>query len=220
MKQAAILFDLDGTLIDSGADLAAAVNAMRASFGLPPLETRVVEGFTGDGILQLIRRSIRDGGVDEQEAVGRMRQHYLANLAVRTKVYPGVLAGLQKLREAGWTKLGVVTNKPHDAALEVLEKLGLRRFFSAVAGGGEVPLKPAPDGCLALLRQFGATPGESIMLGDHYTDLAAAKGAGMRAVYAGWGMGEIRGEPYEYRAADFTDFVDYVERTTIETEKG
>jgi phosphoglycolate phosphatase len=207
----AILFDLDGTLIDSSGDLTTAVNRMRASFGIGPLPEATVRRCVGDGVAMLVRRALADAPspVDEAEAIARMRKFYLANLAADTRLYPGVTAGLAALRDAG-VQLGVVTNKPEDAALAVLKLLKVDGFFAGVVGAGVLPLKPAPDGCRELLRRFGVAPAEAVMLGDHHTDLDAAAAAGIRAVLAGWGIGRADEAPYEYCAADFADFVRYI----------
>ena len=125
-----IAFDLDGTLIDSRLDLAGAVNQMRGSMGLEPLSAERIVGFVGNGVANLVRRSIADSEVDFDEALRRMKAFYADHLIDTTTLYPGVASGVRALRLDG-VKLAVVTNKPAAATARILSGL---RGLSAQTG--------------------------------------------------------------------------------------
>lgn len=199
-----VLFDLDGTLINSLADIAAAVNHMRDALKLPPHSEEAVREFVGDGIEQLVTRATAGSGADYDQALRLVKDYYFSHLMVHTSLYPGVAEGLQKLREADF-RLGVVTNKPENAAHDVLKMFHIDHLFAGVAGGGGAyPLKPSPAGCLGLLERLSCDAATSYMVGDHFTDLAAGAGAGMTTVLAEWGFGDPQGERIDLRFKDFT----------------
>ena len=173
-----IVFDLDGTLIDSRRDLAGAVNHMRGSMGLEPISTERIVTFVGNGVANLVRRSVADADVDFDEALRRMKRYYAEHLVETTSLYPGVASGLAELGRAGIT-LAVLSNKPTDASCRILKELGVGdRFAEIIGGDGDFPLKPEPDALLALMRKFDCRPEQCWMFGDHYTDLEAARRAG------------------------------------------
>ena len=211
-----ILFDLDGTLVDSLPDIALAVNRMRESFALSPLPETVVSGLIGSGIETLVRRATEGEKVDPEAALQRTRDFYRAHPVELSRAYPGVPEGLRRLRACGF-RLGVVTNKPRDIAEAVLRELDLMAALEAVVGDdGLHVLKPAPDGCLQLLRQWKAVPEKSWMVGDHWTDLEAGRQAGMRRALARWGFGDPREEKWDFAAVDFTTLAEYLEQTLQE----
>lgn len=210
MTKCAVLFDLDGTLIDSRLDLAAAVNFMRTGFQMEPLAAERVVKFVGNGIEMLVRRAVADSSVDVAEAIRRVRKFYGDHLVDTTALYPGVTAGLARLQAAG-IPLGVITNKPECAATRILETLHVCRYFTKIIGGdGAFPLKPEPDALLHLADEFGTPPARTLMVGDHYTDLEAARRAGCPAIFAEWGFGEIREETPAMRAPDFDRMTELV----------
>ena len=140
-----IVFDLDGTLIDSRHDLAGAVNHMRGSMGLEPLATERIVRFVGNGVANLVRRAIADSDVDFEEALRRMKRYYAGHLVETTALYPGVSRGLAELREAG-IQLAVLSNKPTDASRRILDCLGVGGCFADIIGGvlssllGKIPV--------------------------------------------------------------------------------
>ena len=202
-----IVFDLDGTLIDSRHDLAGAVNYMRGSMGLEPLSAERVVSFVGNGIINLVRRSVADAEVDFDEALRRMKRYYADHLVDTTCLYPGVSAGLKELKESGIT-LAVLSNKPTAASAKILDRLGVAGFFSDISGGdGNSPLKPEPDALLALLAKYGFDASSCWMFGDHYTDLEAARRAGFRRALARYGFGDPREEKFDFEVDSFGEFV-------------
>ena len=202
-----IVFDLDGTLIDSRHDLAGAVNYMRGSMGLEPLSAERVVSFVGNGIINLVRRSVADAEVDFDEALRRMKRYYADHLVDTTCLYPGVSAGLKELKESGIT-LAVLSNKPTAASAKILDWLGVAGFFSDIIGGdGNYPLKPEPDALLALQAKYGFDASSCWMFGDHYTDLEAARRAGFRRALARYGFGDPREEKFDFEVDSFGEFV-------------
>lgn len=185
-----LVFDLDGTLVDSAPDLADAVNALMAARGLPPFTEAEVAAMVGDGVGVLLKRVFAArGGEPDASAQADYMAHYAAHVADRTTAYPGIADLLAQARAAGWS-LAVCTNKPHALALAVLDATGLAGPFAAVGGGDSFPTrKPDPAHLLATLAQAGADPGRAVMVGDHVNDVRAAHGAGLPCIHAGWGYG-------------------------------
>jgi phosphoglycolate phosphatase len=186
-----LLFDLDGTLVDSVPDLAAALNVMLAARGFAPFAEPEVGAMVGDGVGVLIQRAFAArGATPDVAAVADYTARYAAHVADATRPYPGTHAALAQLAAGGWT-LAVATNKPERLAHAVLEATGLDRFFASVGGGDSFPVrKPDPGHLLATLAAVGATPARALMVGDHRNDIAAAHGAGMGCIFAAWGYGE------------------------------
>lgn len=202
-----IVFDLDGTLIDSRHDLAGAVNYMRGSMGLEPLSAERVVSFVGNGIINLVRRSVADAEVDFDEALRRMKRYYADHLVDTTCLYPEVSAGLKELKEAGIT-LAILSNKPTDASRKILERLNVSQYLSEIIGGdSSYPLKPEPDALLALQAKYGFDAASCWMFGDHYTDLEAARRAGFRRALARYGFGDPREEKFDFEVDSFGEFV-------------
>ena len=201
-----IVFDLDGTLIDSLRDLAAAINATREMFALKPLSIETVTSCVGNGVKVLIQRAFKDAPeVGFDEALARYSRYYAEHLTVHTRLYPGVAEGLKKMHDRG-IKLAVVTNKPSSAAKVILSDLQVADCFDAVCGGDAgVPLKPAPDSLLLFKERFNAR--ECWMVGDHYTDLEAGRRAGFRRAFARYGFGDPREEVPDFTLDKFSDLV-------------
>jgi phosphoglycolate phosphatase len=185
----AIIFDLDGTLIDSLPDIAAAVNHVFYHRGLPALSLAQVKPMIGDGAKVLLSRACAAVGAPVEEAdYAVFETYYTAHSADLTRPYPGIVAALQELQAAGHS-LGVCTNKPQAPALAVLEALGLASYFGAVTGGNSTPYrKPDPRHLAATLDALGSE--DAVMVGDHHNDIAVAAGLGIPAIFAAWGYGE------------------------------
>ena len=206
-----IIFDLDGTLIDSRKDLTKGINLTREYYNLPPLDLDTVCGFIGNGARKLVERSFAGTGVDIEDALPRNKKNYMEHLADETRLYPGVLEGVKKLFAAGW-KMAVITNKPDDAAKALLKKLDVDKYFDEIMGGGcGHPLKPEPNALLHFAEKWNADPAKSWMVGDHYTDLEAGKRAGMLRCWASYGFGDPRGLECEFEAKSFAEFVNAVQ---------
>src|SRR5690242_6943562 len=188
MKKAALLFDLDGTLVDSVPDLARILSALVAEYGAARFAPAEVAPMVGDGVAPLVRRGLAARGLppdDNGELVARYLALYEAAPALLTRPYPGVPETLARLRSEGWP-LGIVTNKAERVTRLVLETLGLAPFFPVVVGGDTTPWKkPDRRPLLAALAALGAA--EGIFVGDSENDAAAAHEAGLPCLLLRYG---------------------------------
>jgi phosphoglycolate phosphatase len=190
-----LVFDLDGTLVDSRLDLANSVNATLARCGLSVLEEDRVISFVGDGAEDLLRRALEAAGLSQAEAANRLSQtlgffleHYQEHCLERTVPYPGVVAWLEQNR--GYRK-AVLTNKPLAPALRILEGLGLRSHFELVLGGdGPHPKKPDPGGLGYILSSLNAVATEAALIGDSLQDLRTARAGNCAFVAFLGGLGD------------------------------
>jgi len=187
-----IVFDLDGTLVDSVPDIQAALNWLLARLGRREVTRDEVAGMVGDGVPKLVERGLlATGGLPADGLDGPTADftvHYEANAAALTRPFPGAVRALTALRDAG-SALAVCTNKPAGATAEILGALDLARFFTAVAGGDTVPgvRKPDPRHLMHVLDQLGAAPGDAVMVGDSHNDVNVAKAAGVATVAVTFG---------------------------------
>lgn len=188
--QPCAVFDLDGTLVDSAPDLHAALDRLMALKRLPGFARAEVVAMIGDGVRVLLERAYAARGITlDETGLQHFMTDYEANAAVLTRAFDGIPELLGGLRDAGW-RLAVCTNKPEGAARVLLSGLGLNDHFSALCGGDSFPMrKPDPGHLRATLAAAGAMPEDAVMIGDHRNDIEAARGAGVRAIFAGWGYG-------------------------------
>jgi phosphoglycolate phosphatase len=183
---------LDGTLVDTVPDLAAALNRLMRTRGLPEFSRDQVGAMIGDGVAVLVARAFASHNRQpDAAAVAEMTGDYTAHVAVESKLYPQVLPVLDGMVRQGW-RLAVCTNKPEKAARILLEVLGLLPLFCAVGGGDSFPVrKPDPRHLLETLALTGGQTDAAVMLGDHSNDVAAARGAGILCIFAAWGYGTV-----------------------------
>ncbi len=207
MRESGLFFDLDGTLIDSRADLACAVNLVLAEYNVPPLALATVVSFVGDGLRNLARRSFAALPESEQDrALSLLRRFYSEHEVEATVLYPGVGDGMEALRRAGFV-LAVVTNKPEPDSVHILKALGIYDRFDEIIGADSgFAIKPAPDSILHLTAKYRLDSRRCWMLGDNHTDLGAARAAGVNRAYAAWGFGSLKGETFDAEFASFGDF--------------
>lgn len=190
-----LVFDLDGTLIDSAPDIAAAANALLGELGKAPLELAAIKRMIGDGAPVLLERALAAAGIQEAAAgfMPRFKILYEAASTERTVLYPKVREILEGFRRAD-RRLALCTNKPEAATRLVLRHFGLEALFSAIIGGDTLKeRKPAKEPLLAAIREAGGGDdlGRAVMVGDSYTDLATAKAAGVDAVIIPSGYGRV-----------------------------
>lgn len=193
----ALIFDLDGTLVDSVPDLRVALNRLLEEEGGRPLADAEVSLMVGDGVETLIRRGFAAAAprpTDEAlvpALVRRFLDHYEAAPTALTRCWPGVVDSLEALAAAG-CPMAVCTNKPHEASLQVLDELGLARFFSRVVGQGFTPwLKPDGRMLLKTIEMMGVSPARAVMIGDSANDVKVARNAGIPAIVVGFGYTAI-----------------------------
>ncbi|MFQ3622193.1 MAG: HAD-IA family hydrolase [Acetobacteraceae bacterium] len=188
-----ILFDLDGTLVDSAADLHAAADRMAERLGLAPFSRAEIVSWIGDGARALVEKALRARAHPfDRGAFDAFLADYTANAAVETRPFDGIDAALDALRAGGF-RLAVCTNKPEAAARALLQALGLARHFAAIGGGDSFPVrKPDPRHLLATLDAAGGRAEAALMVGDHRNDVEAANGALIPCVFAVWGYGTVQ----------------------------
>src|SRR5271165_2106503 len=184
----AFLFDLDGTLIDSKVDLVTSVNAMLRETGRAELPTELVATYIGHGAPRLIAGALGPGATDDQRRAGLslFLAHYQLHKLDATRHYPGVVEGLDLL--SGFP-MSVLTNKPTDMSVEILQGLGLAKYFRSIYGGDSFEKKPDPTGALRILQELGVSPAQAAMVGDSEVDVQTARNAGMVAVTVNYGFG-------------------------------
>lgn len=214
-----IVFDLDGTLIDSIPAVAAAINRLLEEMALPVLSTADVTTMVGEGARATLERAITAAGGeigDRVEALERRYlEHYLENPAANTVIYPDVLAVLQRFRDQG-IRMGVCTNKPGATTRPVLDALGLASFFDAVSTADDTRFRK-PDGrhVLETLAAMGAASSGAVMVGDSETDVAAARNAGIPVVAVDYGychvpVADLQANVLISRFADLPDALDRI----------
>jgi len=185
-----LLLDLDGTLVDTVPDLAAALNRLMAARNLPAFAPQEVSPMVGDGVARLVERAFAARGrTPDGTAIATFSADYGAHAAVDSRLYPGVLDTLRQLAAEGW-RMAVCTNKPEGAARSLLAALGLLPHLVAVGGGDSFPVrKPDPAHMMATLQAAGGRADRAVMIGDHANDVAASRGAGVPCIFAAWGYG-------------------------------
>lgn len=189
---AALVFDLDGTLVDSRQDIASAVDALRGELGLPPLGVERVTAMVGEGARVLVDRALLDATSlsplpDLDWAVARYLELYAARCLATTELYPGIRALLDAL--PGHLPLAVLTNKPTAPSVRLLEFLGLAERFQVVVAGDSLPQrKPDPAGLRLAADRLGVTPQATWLIGDSLIDVATARAAGASVVAVSWGF--------------------------------
>ena len=191
------IFDLDGTLADTSADLLAAANAALGPQGLPLLDLAEDRSFAGRGGRSMIRRSLAKDGRDPEAAENTvltdrlypvLLEAYAQSISVHTRLYDGLEACLDRLVAQGW-RIGVCTNKPERLARQLLTDLGCLDRFGALLGADTLPVhKPDPEHMIETCRRIGADPTQSVMIGDTLTDLATARNAGRPCVLTTFGF--------------------------------
>ena len=186
LTQPLLIFDLDGTLIDSRHDLANSVNAARAHLGLPRITNETVYSYVGNGVPVLIKRAL-GAGASEQDLTLAQRfflDYYREHMLDYTHLYPGTTEALEKLSAAG-IKLAILTNKPVRFSREIVEGLGIAPYFLHVYGGNSFEQKkPHPMGVETLMGQCGADRENTVMIGDSSVDIQTARNAAVHS----WGV--------------------------------
>jgi len=185
-----IIFDLDGTLIDSSTDLAISMNATRAHFGLAPLDPNLIYSYVGNGAAVLVRCAMGLTAPEDkvQEALQFFLKFYRAHALEHTKLYPGVREMVETLyREEH--KLAVLTNKPVRISFDIIGALRLQKCFFHVYGGDSFrSKKPDPIGVHELMSEAGVAASETLLVGDSAVDVQTARNAGIRSCGVSWGF--------------------------------
>lgn len=208
-----LIFDLDGTLIDSKLDLAHSINAMLEHMGRAPLAHDTIYSFVGNGAPVLVRRALGEGVTDKEaeEALVYFLSYYRTHMLDNTVAYPGVREGLELLKS---NPMAVLTNKPVNFSRAILDGLGLSRYFRFVYGGNSFERKkPDPVGVEVLLRDLAASPREAMLVGDSEVDVRTARNAGIWACGVSYGLGTdgLRVHPPDIMLDSLTELHAYLD---------
>lgn len=193
----AVIFDLDGTLIDSVPDLAGALNTLlQDEYDCPPLPQEQIRVMIGNGVPKLIERGLKAHGKSHDDAVlasllPKFMKIYLARATLETRPYPGAEQLLKELGAQG-VKIGLCTNKPTDVSRQILNDLELAGFFGSVVGGTSgYAAKPDPEPMLACLDELGVTADQAVFVGDSTADVKTARNAGLPVIVMSYGYTAI-----------------------------
>ncbi len=208
----ALIFDLDGTLIDSKLDLAHSVNAALEHMKREPLTHETIYSYVGNGAPMLVKRALGEGATEEEAATGLayFLSYYRTHMLDNTVPYPGVREGLQLLEKH---PMAVLTNKPVHFSRAILDGLGLLGYFRSVYGGNSFEKKkPHPMGAETLLRELGAGPREAMIVGDSDVDVRTARNAGtwVCGVSYGLGMEGMRAHPPDLMLDSLTELPEHL----------
>jgi phosphoglycolate phosphatase len=217
----ALLFDLDGTLVDTAPDLLASLNSVLTRVGHRPVVPRELRNLVGHGVKALFERALKETGTPVspeqlEHYSGEFIAHYRANIARESRPFPRVPETLKRLADAGAT-LGICSNKPQDLTDLLLAQLDLARHFSAVYGGGRAKHnKPAPHHVLELVDALKGTPGRAVMIGDSTVDVAAARAARIPVIVMSYGYTPVaaRDMGADAVADDFAALPELISRLT------
>lgn len=209
-----LIFDLDGTLIDSKLDLVHSVNAARALMNLEPLSEEIVSSYVGNGVPVLMRRALGPDASDADvaQAIEYFLKYYREHMLDNTRLYPGVREALDRLL-AGGAKMAVLTNKPVRFSRSLVEGLGVAGHFFQLYGGNSFPQKkPDPIGIETLLGESGASRERTIMVGDSGVDVRTARNAGVTACGVSYGLQPetFLQDPPDLLIADMLELAEYV----------
>jgi phosphoglycolate phosphatase len=204
-----LIFDLDGTLVDSETDLALSVNAVRSQMGLEALPLKTIASFVGRGVVTLIERALGNSASskDVQKAVGLFLAYYRQHMLDHTIPYPGVRETLEELKS--W-KMAVLTNKPVRFSRDMITGLGLAGHFSFIYGGDSFEhKKPDPMGVAKLLQDTGCSAAQTMIVGDSDTDVFTARNAGVLACGVTYGIGShtLEAAQPDLTVANFRDLI-------------
>jgi len=184
-----VVFDLDGTLVDTAADLVAATNHVLGGFALPEVDATTLLGYVGDGARTLVGKALGPArGELLDEGVNRFLDYYRAHLLDASRPYPGMESLLRDLHALG-VRASVLTNKAEALSRPILDGLGLMRWLDSLVGGDSLPTrKPDPAGLLALCERTGIRPSQTIVVGDSTIDLRTAQAGGAAFCGVAWGL--------------------------------
>ena len=210
----AVIFDLDGTLIDSQLDLVLSVNAMLEHMGREPHVHEKICSFIGNGAPTLVRRALGDDATeaDVEKGLAYFLDYYRAHMLDNTDVYAGVREALAQLQKY---PMAVLTNKPVHFSRAIIEGLSLSRYFRYVYGGNSFETKkPNPAGMGVLMRDFGAAPGQVMLVGDSEIDVQTARNAGTWCCCVSYGLGSARlaDFPPDLMVDSLTELADQLDR--------
>jgi phosphoglycolate phosphatase len=219
MKIRVVMFDLDGTLVDSLEDLTDAVNHMRYNFSLPPLTSHAVRLMIGKGARNLIRQALPDYSENDVERGLKIFFDFnTEHISDKSLLYQNTVETLESLQAIG-IRLAVISNKNEFLSNLILQQLGIHHFFDIICGGDSFPeMKPSPLPLLRVIEQLGSAPEEAVMVGDSINDIQAGRLAGIKTIGCGWGFGNLDElEGADYQADNCRDVFSIIQRLGVIT---
>ncbi|RLD09653.1 MAG: phosphoglycolate phosphatase [Chlamydiae bacterium] len=206
-----IIFDLDGTIIDTREDLALAMNLARKDYGFPALPVKQLASYVGNGAHKFVERSFANTEINIDNALQKYLKHYSEHLTDKTYCYDGAVETLEKLNASG-VKCAVLTNKPEEPTLTILNEMNLTRFFDTIYGEDSTSFKKPDPGALLLIMEKWNIPKEDLlMVGDNYTDIHVAKNAGIKSAFFTFGYGVKDHIEPDYTFDNFSDLLNMKE---------
>ena len=204
-----LIFDLDGTLVDSEEDLTASVNAVRTQMGFEPLPRKTICSFVGNGVTTLIQRAMGSSASDEdvQKAVALFLAYYRLHMLDHTIPYPGVHEALEELKDR---KLAILTNKPVRFSRDLVGGLGMAHYFSFIYGGDSFEQKkPASVGVVKLMNDTGFSETQTMIIGDSDTDVLTGRNSGILSCGVSYGIGShtLESTPPDLKIGDLRELV-------------
>ena len=183
-----VIFDLDGTLVDSLDDLVLSANEARRFFKLPPLPKEEIASFVGDGMVMFVKRLFKDSPVEVEEAIEKFREKYSLHLTDNTRFYKGMPECVNRLKKADF-KVGILSHKTERFSKMVIEQLGMIEVFDFIYGGDSFDeKKPSPLPIVKILEEFKGDRRKSFMIGDSCNDILSGKGAGIKTIAVVFGF--------------------------------
>jgi phosphoglycolate phosphatase len=191
-----VVFDLDGTLVDTAPDLCGALNWVLERAGLPPVAVDDVRHMVGEGARNLIKRGLAAHGPaptanEVEDHVVHFLDHYRRNLSAHSAPFPGVDDTLKALSDVG-IQFAICTNKPEEMALQLMSDIGLRHRFPVILGGDSLPVrKPDPEHLISTVARMGGLLKDTVFVGDSHVDVTAARGAGVPVIAVSFGYSPV-----------------------------
>lgn len=211
MQKGALFFDLDGTLFDTRADLAGAVNHLRANLGLEAISVEKVISSVGNGARILLKETVPESDAPFEELWEKFSLRYREHCCDKLSPYPAVEETLEELKRRGW-KLGVNTNKPRFAVDLIFKRFSFDRFFgeAVVAGGEGIALKPDPQSIRECAARMGGhtLSSRDWMIGDSWNDMRCAEASGVRGAFCEFGFGKLNDSPFDISLKSFSEIPD------------
>lgn len=212
MSFQSIIFDLDGTLTDSVADITTALNMIRQKEGFPLLSLTEVLNAVGDGARKLVERTMPQGS-DINNILAEFMVTYREHLSEKTLPYDGIPQLLEQLNHRD-IRLAVVSNKPHLLTYELLKQLSLSHHFAYIQGYAGGAKKPSPEPILHAIKSMDSTPDKTLMIGDHHTDLLAGNSAGCKTCFCSYGYGSIGDANYDFCVQSVSELTTFLLKET------
>lgn len=212
-----LIFDLDGTLIDSSSDIANSVNVARKSLGLELWPADQIKSHLGDGARRLVERCLPEASRQPNNsellvdrALQIFKTHYTDHCTIQTSLYNGVESTLQKLKS--YYQFAVLTNKGKANTVSILKALKIDSIFKLVVGGDEFCLKPCTDGLEHIMQVLSVDASSTVMIGDHHTDLEVGRRAGVQTIFCEFGFGNQGHENPTISIQNFAQLLDLLHK--------